>query len=748
MHKTSIKKGAIWVAVVLLCISAVLYFHSQTLQDQLSENTTRTLKEISEQSATILNNEVNAELQLLGEVASRINRRGEGLSVDKMMDALVTIAPRYQFKEMGIMMPDGTTYNTNGSIINLSYAVQKYEKVFHGESIISDRIQDSVDGVQIILYACPIVQDGKVEAMLFASYTVDDFKQVLAIDTFGGMGYSYVVKPNGDKVVGSNHPKSFKEFTNILTAIDEADASNAQVWVDLRNAMEANETGHVQFFNKESKYLQYTPLDVNDWYLLSVVPTQVVDASANQIMNNTFFVCTVTIAMAGAAMMFFFRVKKRDSLRYDRLLYVDSVTGGDSYAKFVRSIGPDLIENQRDISIIALELMNMDLLRDRFGSDKADQVLKFVYDLVKASAGAGSIVARVTGSEFIILSLGMPKEDIIPKLDKLYQQITMPPPEVIIGMILQPVMGIYTMDGSTTDIIRMQNLASIAKQSAINTPGFYYAFYDEVYRNNLLYNKQMADAMVLAKQNNEFVAHFQPKYDAATKQVIGAEALVRWKKADGTMIYPNDFIPIAENNGFIVQIDKMMFNWACAYQRQLIDSGITPVPISVNVSRKVLYDRSFIDEFVAATEKNRIPRSLIELELTESTLFSDQAEFVGVIEELRHKGFKILVDDFGVGYSSLMMLKSVAVDAIKLDKSFIDDYQDVKGASIITSMIDMVKKLEIPITAEGVETEAQYHFLRDMHCDAIQGYYFARPMPFDAYMSCLKQAMDGPRGDA
>lgn len=163
-----------------------------------------------------------------------------------------------------------------------------------------------------------------------------------------------------------------------------------------------------------------------------------------------------------------------------------------------------------------------------------------------------------------------------------------------------------------------------------------------------------------------------------------------------------------------------------------------PVPISVNLSRKVLRDENFLDEFEHLLSKYGISKDLIELEITESVLLSDKIDLKAITEEIHNRGFKILVDDFGTGYSSLMMLKSNSVDAIKLDKSFIDDYTDFKGSKIITSVIDLAKKLQLPITAEGVETKDQYDFLLEMDCDTIQGYYFSKPITFELFQQYLE----------
>ena len=200
------------------------------------------------------------------------------------------------------------------------------------------------------------------------------------------------------------------------------------------------------------------------------------------------------------------------------------------------------------------------------------------------------------------------------------------------------------------------------------------------------------------------------------------------------MIPPGKFIPLAENNGFVRNLDREMFRMVCQMQKNLLEQGVSPVPVSVNVSRQLLYDKTFADDYCSYVQQIGISPDLVELEITESAFFEDINLFRTTLEKLRNFGFRILMDDFGTGYSSLMMLHTVPIDVMKLDKSFIDDYEDEKGSSIIQCVLNLAKMLKIPVVAEGVETKEQYIYLKDSGCDVIQGYYFSKPVPKDEYV--------------
>ena len=203
------------------------------------------------------------------------------------------------------------------------------------------------------------------------------------------------------------------------------------------------------------------------------------------------------------------------------------------------------------------------------------------------------------------------------------------------------------------------------------------------------------------------------------------------------MIFPNEFIPLFESNGFITELDRYMFEHVCMDIKRWLDDGYNVVPVSVNLSQLQLYNTNFIQEYKGIIEKYEIPPEYVQLELTETTLFSKISSLNEIIDNLHSIGFKILMDDFGTGYSSLNMLKNVKVDILKLDKSFVDDIGESKGNIVVSSIVSLGQLLNMKIVAEGVETQEQFEFLRDIFCDEIQGYYFSKPIPERDYKKLL-----------
>lgn len=301
--------------------------------------------------------------------------------------------------------------------------------------------------------------------------------------------------------------------------------------------------------------------------------------------------------------------------------------------------------------------------------------------------------------------------------------------------MLRPTIGIYVVEHYGENIDEMVNKARIAHDTIKQNTDSFISYYDESFRNVLYENTHLEDEMEIALKNHEFQPYIQPKYNAENGEICGGEALIRWITADGRIISPGKFIPLAENNGFIRKLDREVFSMVCTLQKYFVDKGIKPVPISVNVSRQLMYDKTFADDYYNQMKNMGLSNDLIELEITESALFEDLDLFRATLEKLRSYGFRILMDDFGTGYSSLMMLKSVPIDEIKLDKTFVDDYSDEKGSSIICCVLDLAKMLDLPVVAEGVETEDQYLYLKQRGCEVIQGFYFSKPLPAIEFMN-------------
>jgi EAL domain-containing protein (putative c-di-GMP-specific phosphodiesterase class I) len=264
-----------------------------------------------------------------------------------------------------------------------------------------------------------------------------------------------------------------------------------------------------------------------------------------------------------------------------------------------------------------------------------------------------------------------------------------------------------------------------AKQNGRNN----YCFYDE--RMSVENHERLALEVDLrqALQNEEFVLHYQPRVDLKTGDIVGVEALLRWRHADKGMVPPAQFIGLAEETGLIVPLGTWVLRSACAQLAAWRNQGVGDMLVAVNVSTRQFGEPDFVDTVAAILAETGLPAACLELELTESMVMDDVEEAILILGQLRTLGVKVSIDDFGTGYSSLAYLKRFPISALKIDQSFVRDIVDDRDdRQIVASIFGLAHNLQLKVVAEGVENVEQLTYLADQHCDEIQGYHFSEPV--------------------
>ena len=299
--------------------------------------------------------------------------------------------------------------------------------------------------------------------------------------------------------------------------------------------------------------------------------------------------------------------------------------------------------------------------------------------------------------------------------------------------------GIYCVVDHQMDIQMMIDRAEIACKAIKGGYSSAYAYYDEELLAQSLEELDIVNKMESAMKQDEFKVLLQPKVNVHTSQLTGAEALVRWEDPVKGLLSPDLFIPIFERNRFIMQFDYWVFEQVCRILQQWLREGITPPPISVNLSLATLFRNNLAVQLQSILLAYGIPAQLIELELTETIVFKNIENVRKMIVELKSIGFSIAIDDFGTGYSSLNVLQHIPADVVKLDRGFLTDQTfNETGKIVIDYMVKLARKLNMKVVAEGVETQEQVEFLREVDCEIAQGYYYAKPMTIDNFELLLQ----------
>ncbi len=265
-----------------------------------------------------------------------------------------------------------------------------------------------------------------------------------------------------------------------------------------------------------------------------------------------------------------------------------------------------------------------------------------------------------------------------------------------------------------------------------------FRFYSETMRTKSLHRLDLENLIRSAIEQEEFSLYFQPKVDAKTSRLVGAEALLRWQHPERGAIAPADFIPIAEETGLVIPIGKWVLREACRQVKNWASSAAGAVPVSVNISSHQFRDGSLVEDVFQALSRASIDAELLELEITESVLLQDVENTLIELQALKKSGVSLSIDDFGTGYSSLSYLKRFPIDTIKIDQSFVKDlHRDADDAAICAAILAMSRQLGLRVVAEGVETREQLAFLRSHGCHQIQGFLFGKPLSAEAFLRFL-----------
>lgn len=429
--------------------------------------------------------------------------------------------------------------------------------------------------------------------------------------------------------------------------------------------------------------------------------------------------------------------------KVEKFIDTDKLTNGINYEKF-------LVDAQERISVPSDELyavfyadiMNFKYINDTFGYDVGDQMLMFISQKIKERAeNCNGLYARVSADNYTAIVPYKDKNDFVESIYAIIDDICWFDPIQKANYKPEIYVGIYCTgdDENELSISEMIDRANMAQKSIKGSTEYHIAFYTEDIRERVIAEKDLERRMESALSNGEFKAFFQPKYKVSTGEIVGAEALVRWDSPEQGFLSPGKFIPLFEQNGFIINLDQYIFETVCMNIREWLDKGIKVVPVSVNVSRLQFYRIDFVKHYTKIKEKYNIPDGLLELEFTESIVFENLAVLKRIVENLKAEGFTCSIDDFGSGYSSLNVLKNLPMDTLKLDKLFFDDSENIsRDKALITSVINMARALNMKTVAEGIENWAQVVFLKDIGCDIIQGYVYSEPIPHARFSNLLE----------
>lgn len=722
-------KGLLFLCLLLFFISVgVLLILNETRKDLIEECEDNLLWEV-QLSAKEVSEDMENKLIALETIQEMIVR-SYGIGPEAI-EGLVASKERYKMSYLGIIDTDYVIYDSDGDIIPCT-RTENVERAMAGECVIS-RSVDEVYGDGVAFFV-PCVDKGEIVGVLVAKAPrkalLDKLstKQqegteiivnvsgevVLMEDDFGnyleGMSWEEFTK-NGEKW------KEKKEFDREIQLVGCAVAS-----VTSRSGTEiyfaaAQVSGYEEFF-----VVRLTSSDVVE---------QEVRGSMIRIYVMMMFMVGFMLCVVVSAVIVY--VKNRREVY--NAAYVDQLTGIPSKAKHKLDAQALIDAGEKQYAYVTFDVDNFKYINEMFGYEYGNKVLMHIAKTIKEFTKPGELYARVSSDNFaMLLEATETRQALTERIKELFRRITGDGVRDIgvNAASLKFSCGVYCIEDKM-DINTIRANANLARTESKKSLVDEIIFYDENLKTRRVEEKELEYEAEQALVNKEFLVYFQPKYEVCSEKIIGAEALVRWNHPVRGMLSPGLFVPVFENNGFITEVDLYVLDRVCELIASWIASGTPPLCISVNLSRVHLYEKDLVARLTEVVKRHNVPPEYIEFELTESAFYEGTEDLLRIMSEIKKAGFRLSMDDFGSGYSSLNLLRRLPVDVLKLDKMFLeecdDDDKETRGRRIVMHVISMAKDLEMEVLAEGVETKDQKDFLLDAKCDMIQGYFFARPMP-------------------
>jgi len=401
--------------------------------------------------------------------------------------------------------------------------------------------------------------------------------------------------------------------------------------------------------------------------------------------------------------------------------------------------------HEKVLAVVSLDIEKLSEVNQQYGYKNGDTLITNIANRLVDLTRDSDVIARLGGSGFgLIMNFIEHGEEVDKALQRIMQGMKLPFSVAGENIILKISYGICVYPTDQGSVDELSHYATLALDNAKQAGGNVHRYYNsEMNADN---SKRLSEEYDLRKalENGEFVLYFQPKVDAATGNIKGMEALIRWLHPERGIVSPLEFIPLLEESGMIVEAGDWVLRESCRLNKLWQEQGLEPLRVSVNVSSVQFKQGDFVERIALALKDTGLSADYLEVELTESCLMDDVTKNIDVLYEIKKMGVAISIDDFGTGYSSLSYLKKFPIDTLKIDRSFITNVQDRRGgdnAAIVTAIMALSHSLRLDVVAEGVETAQELAYLHALGCKTIQGFLFSKPLSVDEFTRIQQDSM-------
>ena len=719
----------IFIALIFACVG----FSYRSIRQKLNGVADAAMMEMADENAAMLQMTLESRFELMDDVGRKIAE--DPKSAQDILTYLGEYANGYGFKRLCYMDATGWTISSDGKSGDFSFRTY-FRRSMDGQYSITGEINDRFSqGDPVHVMSAPVrdSQIGEVIGVVLADYTPEAFQKMMDVESFCGEGRGYIVESTGDILAASSSAR-IAATGNLLEEMTKISTTGEQDAEQLRQILSGSQSGEKRVFGTGELRLSCRQIEnycENDtWYLIMVMSADALYGKMNAVFSGIHELLGVIVLLCVASVFVTLATYRRYNESLRRVAYSDMLTGGSNFTDFLMKV-----DSAEGGYMVSSDLDDYKMMVGVFGVQKGDDVLRGVYECISGALKEGEPVARVDADHFVFYLNERQRSVVLERLRQIERGIRRLSDKMGVLHVV-PRFGVYAMRPEE-DVRRACELSNLALGAAGGSGDNAVAFYQDVDQNAFFESMQIEDRFDAAIAGPQFKAYYQPPCNPKSGDIVGAEALVRWVQEDGSMIPPARFIPLFEKNGAIGKLDEYMFTCVCAQLSQWRQEGVELRPVSVNLSRASLCRQGVALTYKRILEGYGLSTWMVPLEVTESTMISDEA-VISVLQEFYRYGFRIEIDDFGKEKSTLPMLKLPFVDTVKLDKSLIDCIGDRKGEIMLRQVVRLCYELGLYTTAEGVEAEDQVDFLRALDCTDIQGYFFSPTLPVEKYTEKLR----------
>lgn len=724
------------VVVFIVCLIACI-LHIRDLRKSLEEEINQQLAAQLEVASRVLSDEIGQTQDVVGIAAREMGERQKHIVSDSQIrQILEKYKPFNDFLGVTYVSEDGVIYFDDGRKADVTpEQMESLDQIQENRVFVTNDFKNMGEEY-LLLFVDLVKSEDERNGFLVG---VKSCKDILDGDSF-----SYLKEVGDILVTDSNGVILDCNFINLKDQTEwyetVYDCMSAYWHVDgdkiseLRRMIsdDKQQEGRVEITDEEKERYFYSFASVEalpELCLVSMYTDDVFNEVESTIVIGSMASCTIMIIAMALLVFLAYRHNSSTSQLITKLAFDDEITGGKNLNYFKEFVGETLYKYQgMPFLVHRFDVSNFRYINEAYGHVRADQLLKIIIEEAGTVFYSKELCVRMNADQFVMLTRNT--QDLSERFFVFTDKVNARALDIGIRYPIKFKRGVYQVRDKEYDVSLIIDKANAARKNLTGEEKDSVAYYSDQMVNDMRKVDKIESEMEAALFNNEFQMYIQPKWDIKEDKLYGGEALVRWIKEDGSMIYPSEFVPVFEKNGFVEQLDIHMLEMACQLIRDQLNAGNPIYPISVNQSRMLLHNPAYIGRISEILKKYDIPKGYIELEITETVFFTDRDKMISILNELKAKEILLSMDDFGSGYSSLNMLKDFPFDVLKIDKEFFSESITSESSTwILRKIIEMAEGLGIRVICEGVETKEQVEMLQQIGCRYVQGYYYSKPIP-------------------